>query len=248
MFAATLSIFAAYSFAPGNFKVGNIEIKRSKIASLFDPPIIPDAMAAQSMEDSVHTAKVEKDTTAQRILIIGDSMVEGIMWRLKSYCLFNGHDLKPVIWYSSSTKWYGEYDTLAYFINEYNPTYIMLVIGGNELFIPDIIEQRSPYVQRIQEMIGDKKYIWIGPPNWKKDTGINDLILKHVGEGRYFPSKNLTYKRLRDGAHPTRESASMWMDSIASWIENKSLYPIRLSIPDTVYKVTPKATLLQPLK
>lgn len=197
---------------------------------------------------SVEAYLERMDTTSQRILLIGDSMVEGLMWRFKDYAEFNGHDLKPVIWYSSSTFWYGTHDTLRYFIRTYNPTYVILVIGANELFISDIIEKRDGYTKNVIAQIGNRRFIWVGPPNWKEDTGINEMILNNVGSGRYFESKRLKFQRARDGAHPTRASAAVWADSICSWIMTRSKYPIRLNKPDLKAKGTPKATLIQPLK
>jgi len=188
------------------------------------------------------------DTSKQRILLIGDSMLEGLMRRLKDYTEYNGHDLKPVIWYSSTTEIFGRCDTLAWFVKQFNPTYVIMVLGANELFIRNIKENRDKYVKNILKQIGNRKYIWVGPPNWKDDTGINDMILENVGSKRFFPSKNLKYKRGRDGAHPVYESSYMWMDSITSYIMKKSMYKIRLDVPPQKTKKTPGATLLSPLR
>jgi hypothetical protein len=187
------------------------------------------------------------DTTSQKILLIGDSMLEGLMPRLKDYTAHNHHDLKTVIWYSSSTAYFGRSDTLKYFIKQYKPTYIMLVLGANELFVSDIIRKRKPFVKHILNQIDTINYVWIGPPNWKDDTGINDLILSSVGKRHYFPSKNLTYQRTRDGAHPTRSSSSVWMDSIAVWVMRDSQHPIKLEKPLKKNNKSGNVTLLQPL-
>ena len=192
------------------------------------------------------TAREALDTTKQRILLIGDSMLEGLMLRLKDYTEANHHDMKPVIWYGSSTKVFGTHDTLAYFIRQFKPTFIWICLGGNELFVRGIKKEREPYMKNILRQIGKCRFIWIGPPNWKEDTGINDLIVSNVGELRYFPSKNLKFQRAKDGAHPTHASASVWLDSIASWVVHKSMYPIKLDKPSSKTKKTPGATLLMP--
>jgi len=124
----------------------------------------------------------------------------------------------------------------------------MLVIGSNELFVSNIKTKRKPYVEHILKQVGDLPYIWIGPPNWKDDTGINELIVENVGKKRYFASKELKYNRCKDGAHPTHKSAAVWADSIASWIMTKSKHPFKFYTPSTERKNTPKATLLQPKK
>ena len=248
LFIATLAVLGFYSFTKIQFNIGGWEIRKSEIKdAILGDSILPIAKAAVP-RDSIKEKPTVMDTTAQRILLIGDSMLEGLMLRMRDYSEFNKHELQPVIWYSSQTEWYGQSDTLKYFIRKFKPTYVMLVIGANELFVPKIKERRDKYVKRIMGMIDTLKYIWIGPPNWKDDTGINDMIVSNVGEKRYFPSKNLTYKRFKDGAHPTHESASVWMDSIASWIMTKSQYPIMLKKPTQKRKGTPKAILLQPWK
>ena len=68
--------------------------------------------------------------------------------------------MNAVIWYSSSTLWYGSCDTLSYFVKKYNPTYVILVIGGNELFIRDV-RSRDKFVKNILRQIGNRKYFWV---------------------------------------------------------------------------------------
>lgn len=198
-----------------------------------------------------HLAGGHIDTTKQRILLIGDSMLEGLRMRLIDYCEYNGHDLDVVIWYSAQTYWYGKYDTLSYFINKHDPSYVILVLGANELFVRDIKTKRQKYVDHILKQIGQHRFVWVGPPNWADDTGINEMIVENVGKRRYFPSKDLSYKRASDGAHPTMESARMWMDSISTWIMNESMYPIKLEEPPPDFKREqryPNTELLQPLR
>ncbi len=154
--------------------------------------------------------------------------------------------MQTVIWYSSSSLWYGQCDTLQHFIKKYNPTYVVLVLGANELFIKDIKTERAKFVSNIVAQMGKLPFIWVGPPNWKDDTGINDLILQYAGESRYFPSKNLTYERTKDGAHPKRESAYKWMDSIAVFMQNKAAYKVLMTPPDTLYGKVPPTVILQP--
>ncbi|MHC1738353.1 MAG: hypothetical protein AB9882_10120 [Ignavibacteriaceae bacterium] len=193
----------------------------------------------------LHTAPVnDKNAAAQdpissidsitsspaRILIAGDSMCEGLLRRLSDYCAYNNHNLSGAIWSSSSTVGWSSHDTLKYYINKYKADYLLFVIGSNELLTPNS-KARERYIRKIEQQMAGVRSIWIGPPNWKKDKGINDLIKAIVGKDRFFPSMNLTYQRLKDGAHPTMESASSWMDSIASWIQTKSRYPLALKVP-----------------
>ncbi len=247
----TAVIISVYSFADYELKIGDYTVKKSGIKKyiLFSDTIeSPAVLNFEHLEDSAETETVVTDTASQKILLIGDSMLEGLMLRLRDYTEYNGHTMKTVIWYSSSSLWYGTSDTLSYFIKQEKPTYVILVLGANELFIRDIKNKRKKYVNKIVAQMDTIPFIWVGPPNWKDDTGINDLILDAVGKGRYFESKKLKYNRMKDGAHPTRASAVSWMDSIAVWIANESNYRIKMDMPDKRYKVSPNATLLQPKK
>jgi LysM repeat protein/lysophospholipase L1-like esterase len=185
--------------------------------------------------------------TKQRILLFGDSMIESLNKRMRQYAAENDHDVLNVIWYSSSTKWWAQHiDTLEYFINTFRPTYIIICLGANELFIKNT-QSRDTYVKQILKKVEHLPYVWVGPPNWKDDTGINDLIRKNVGEERFFPSKNYKFNRTKDGAHLTRTAATNWMDLIAQWLNNDVPEPLFMNFPNDETKMRGKNILLMPL-
>ncbi|MBQ5402823.1 MAG: SGNH/GDSL hydrolase family protein [Bacteroidales bacterium] len=243
---AVTVLLSVYSFMKPKIELGDVELKKSKIKEFIVEDTVP--IMIQGVYESEYTPRTGVDSSSQKILLIGDSMLEQFRWRLRDYCKENNHEMASVIWYSSQTEWYGTTDTLAYFIKKEKPTYIILILGANELFVKDIIAKRTPYVKHILEQIGDIPFVWVGPPNWREDTGINEMILDNVGCRRYYPSKNLTYKRYADGAHPKPESAFMWADSVASFIMTKSRYPILLNTPTKKYTGSPNSTILQPWK
>jgi len=161
------------------------------------------------------------DSTKLRVMIFGDSMLEWLSKRLCDYAMENNYDLSSVLWYSSSTKLWAETDTLQYFLDRIKPDYILLCLGSNELFVRDLAK-REKYIAKIVQQISDKPFVWISPPNWKPDTGINDLIIQAVGIDRYFDSRNLELERASDNAHPTRTAAALWADTIASWLSSSA--------------------------
>jgi len=116
----------------------------------------------------------------------------------------------------------------AYF---YTTNYIFVCLGANELYVPDIKRARRPFLKKILAEIGDIPYVWIGPPNWVEDTGINDLIEQEVENGCFYLSAHDQFERSRDGAHPTRASAHQWMDRVVKWLGEKGARPIRLVNP-----------------
>lgn len=171
------------------------------------------------------------DSTKFRIMIFGDSMLEWLSKRLCDYTMENDYDLSSVMWYSSSTKLWAETDTLQYFLDRIKPDYIMLCLGSNELFVRDL-SKREKYIAKIVQRISDRPFVWISPPNWKPDTGINELILQSVGAGRYFDSRNLELERASDNAHPTRTAAALWADTIVSWLGSSApRHPLPMNRP-----------------
>jgi len=244
----TLFLLSLYSFAPHPIKIGNLEIKQTHFKQfLLGDTTKVDALVAID----ITWKRPQLDTNSQIILLIGDSMLEQLRYAMQDYCDYNGHKLYVVMWYSSTTLYYGKSDTLKYFINKFKPTYVILVLGANELFVPNIKEKRAKYVKNILSQIDTLPFVWVGPPNWKKDSGINDLIYSFVGRNNFFPSYKFTmdpsFKRFKDGAHPTYSSAYRWMDSLAIWIENASAHPIKMKKPPFEKKKHSHLTILQPL-
>ena len=205
-----------------------------------------DTVATQEKKPN----KNEMDTTKKTILFIGDSMVECLFPRMSAYAKKNGHTFYAVVWYSATTEVYGTRTTVKEYIDKYHPDYILFSLGGNELFIRDIKENRQKFVDEIIRQFGNIPYIWIGPPNWKPDTGINDMIKSSVPEGCFYLSytPDQHYDRKKDGAHPTAASSNQWMDRICKWIMTESAHRIRLEKPADGEKARPDdLVLLQPL-
>ena len=246
LFAITLVVFSVYSFAPKSYVLFDFKIKKSKIKSLFFEPVKKTDVAAVDTSAEAQKKKMQVDSAKQKFLLIGDSMLEYLRIRLNDYAKKNGHTVETVIWYSSSSLWYGTCDTLKHFIDKYGPTYVIVSLGANELFIKDIKTNRDTMVQHIINQIGDRKYLWVGPPNWKDDTGINELIVEKAGKDHYYESKKLVMKRKKDGAHPVKESAFMWADSIADFIMKRSANKVLMVKPDTFFAKVPHTEVLQP--
>ena len=171
------------------------------------------------------------DTMPKVVLFIGDSMVEGLSPRMAAYAQASGHQLYTVIWYGSTTEKWGSTHRLRHYVDRLKPDYVMICLGGNELFVRDVERQRASAVDSIIADTRGLPFVWIGPPNWRPDTGINRLIATHVGSGRFFLSADLKLDRASDGAHPTHDASVAWMDTVARWIASQSVSPLRLDRP-----------------
>lgn len=218
----------------------DVSLKRIGLARL---PVAAIDSTATAVVDTV--PRFVTDTSAQHFLLIGDSMSEHVRVRLNDYCVKNGHSADCVIWYSATSVWYGQTDTLSWFLDKYKPTYVLINLGSNELFVDRIKEKRATYVRHIVEQLNGLSYVWIGPPNWKEDTGINELIDEIAGDGHYFDSRRLTYERASDGAHPVRSSSYNWMDSLAVYLRNDAATRIRMDYPDQYLHKAPPTQIVQ---
>ena len=241
-----LLFFAALSFWQDGISVGSLDIKTATFAQNVKELFAISAEAPVDTMTQKQEWRAPKDTTAKNILFIGDSMLEGLAPRLAAYCDKNGHTLVEVIWYSSSTLYWGQTARLTELINKFHPNYIFICLGANELYVPDIKKARRPYVKKMLAEIGDIPYVWIGPPNWDKDTGINDLLARELGRGCFYLSANDQFERSRDGAHPTRASAHRWMDRVIDWMSDNCAHPIRLDKPEVETTRASRIVVYQP--
>lgn len=226
---AFLTRDSASGSLPASLDISSLEKKVCHVSDSLPSTI-------ESMDSSVlKKADIRKrqlvDTLPKNILFIGDSMLEGLTRRFIDYADENGHQLHTVIWYSSTSEAWATTDVLKTYMEKYKPDYIVVCLCGNELFVKDI-PRREKWLRQIVERFGDIPFVWISPPNWKKDTGINEAIIRVVGKDRYFDSTHLTLERKSDHAHPTYPAAAKWMDLVAEWMQSdKVRNPIRMKTP-----------------
>ncbi len=252
LLGVAFAIFLVVSVLDVEMTIAGVPIRSSQLGHVFRQSQLraeeADSIDLDALIDSIDAGIVEIDTVPKTILFIGDSMLEGLSPRLAAYCEASGHTLYTVIWYSSTTEVWGSSGRLSQYISELNPGYVIICLGANELFVSDIARKRDKHVKTLLSEIGDIPYLWIGPPNWKADTGINDLIAANVPAGNFFVSNGMEFKRKKDGAHPTAESAIVWMDSVARWMPLHSNHPITLNPPDKKTSRPTRVFIHQPQK
>ncbi|NJL14511.1 MAG: SGNH/GDSL hydrolase family protein [Microscillaceae bacterium] len=192
----------------------------------------PDSLEAEALPE---TETVSPDTARQIILFIGDSMAQGLEIPLRQYALFNGHRLITLARQSATiVSWVGQDSTgrLRQALAENKPSYLIICLGSNELMTRGLEVYRK-YLQNIVAQIGALPFVWIGPPNWRQDNGLTDLMAEVIGTDKYFASKQLQLPRAGDGIHPTVAAYQAWADTLATWIGQESAYPILLKRPET---------------
>lgn len=168
----------------------------------------------------------------ERMLILGDSMVEVLSPELHAYAKVNGHELVPAIWYGSTTAAWAGGPELGRLLKEIDPTMVIVVLGSSELTRRSIATRR-PYIEAIARRVGARKLAWIGPPNWREDTGINDLVADVVGRDRFFLSEGLELSRKKDGIHPDTAGGHVWVSAFVSWLATESRFGLEMVQPSS---------------
>lgn len=235
LLALGLTLFTVISFAD-DLEFFGIRVKKAPIAEkLIGEYLSTEEIKLQKEaleQELAEKAKPQEnpvDSAPQVFLIFGDSMTQNLSLRLAAYARQNGHKIHAVNWDSSGTRIWAQCDTLDQLIRRFNPTFIFVSLGSNELYIKHLDNYRG-YVRSILSKIDTIPYIWIGPPNWKPDEGINDMIQEETAPGSFFLSAGIELPRKSDQIHPTREGAATWVDSIVRWIP-KSAHPIVMDFP-----------------
>lgn len=174
----------------------------------------------------------KNDTTGERVLLIGDSEAGGLRYPLNDYCNQNGHQFVASLeWNSSTILNFGYSEKVDILIDEYKPTFIIFVVGLNELFATDL-SAREKAAQKFRDKLGNIEFLWVGPANFDEDKGINDVFKKVAGEDRFFMSKELVLPRGKDKRHPSVKGYKLWMTSIANFIQTNPVYPFKFDPPE----------------
>ena len=219
--------------------------------------VISDSILKQNLKDSIFKLENEKylflkpgstpvDTRdgVERVLLLGDSQLEGLRSPVSSYCAKNGHVLlASAVYYGSSTKQWGSTDTLEYFLKLYKPSVVFFAIGLNELFVMDL-DNRVTYIKNIIKKFEDYhvRYYWIGPSPWTKDKGIITTMRDAVGE-YFFASHELDLERASDGRHPSKKASKIWFDKVAVSCTKKGVLDLSKHV-DTLPKIKYDKTII----
>ena len=222
IFFVTFSALFFYAKSPVGVTFAHQLLKKIDL----ELPTTADTMQTVAVVEE----KVMPDSTSQRFLFVGDSMVEPLAFRWYDYCKESGDTMYAVTWYGSTTMaWSGE--TLDYYLEKVRPTFVIYCLGSNELYSKNM-KVVNENLSKMLSKAGDLPCIFIGPPNIKPDNGLNDEIAKVFGKKRYFNSQTIEMERSKDHLHPTVAGARVWMDEIANWMRSDScIHPLVLVTP-----------------
>jgi acyl-CoA thioesterase-1 len=96
-------------------------------------------------------------------------------------------------------------------VDRHRPDLVLVNLGTNEVFVP-APKSLVSRIRAIVHRIGRRDCIWIGPPTWKGDKGLVDVLRDNAAPCRFFDSSNLGLERLKDGIHPTDKGGEQWAE------------------------------------
>lgn len=234
----TIGLFFIYDHQSEQFASDPI-LKKSQMSQYLTdtPPHTPEVQdIAEDVEKILDEVEVDSskivDTTRQHILMIGDSMAggAGLQYGFSIICQFNQHRLTVKHQSSSTTQIWSQERKVEKFVQEFQPTYIIIALGSNELFVRDAPD-RAAFVKDMLAQTKGIRTIWVGPPNWREDSGLNKMLEETLPETQFFSSKDLTLPRQADGIHPNIQGSLIWSQAVSEWINQESQHKIVLNIP-----------------
>ena len=90
-------------------------------------------------------------------------------------------------------------------------------------------------LDKIVNAIGEKPFLWIGPPSWpghSEGIDFNNWLAENLGEGNFFSSIDLDLPRQsKSNPHPTRQGIEKWIDEVIVWMPEHSV--IKLPVKNT---------------
>jgi acyl-CoA thioesterase-1 len=96
---------------------------------------------------------------------------------------------------------------------KHSPDLVILTLGANDVFVPYPSSLASSVRSIARKMSGGgRACYWIGPPVWKKDTGIVAVIKQNAAPCKVFDASYMTIARAGDGIHPTDRGGVTWAD------------------------------------
>lgn len=167
---------------------------------------------ATAVEEPAEAGAPLPSLAGKTVLHVGDSMVGG-SWGLTRALeqKFSAEGAKLVRDYkvSESIVSYDKSPKLKDLLARHQPDIVILTLGTNDVFVP-YPASMAGNVQNIVKRIGNRECYWMGPPTWKPDTGIVQVLRDNVAPCKFFDSSNLKLQRSGDGIHPTDRGGAEW--------------------------------------
>ena len=168
--------------------------------------------------------------SGKTVLHVGDSMVGGNFGLTKALdARFTGEGAKFIRDYkvSESIVSYDKSPKLKDLIAKHRPDIVIITLGTNDVFVP-YPAAMIPNVKSIVSRVGARECYWMGPPTWKPDTGIVEVLRENVAPCKFYDASALQLQRAGDGIHPTDRGGAEWATSFWTFFRPGAAAPMGL--------------------
>ncbi len=165
-----------------------------------------------------------RDLHGKTVLHAGDSMVGGNGGLAKGLsAIFKAQGARFVrdAEVAVSIRKYSQAPRFRRLLEHYQPDIVILTLGANDVFLPSP-DYFAPYVESIVKAVGARECYWVGPPTWKPDTGIVNVIREHAGRCKFFDSSHLDLARAKDHIHPSDSGGEEWASQFWAFFQGKT--------------------------
>jgi len=193
------------------------------LAASIEAPVSSDAgpapaPAPEAPAPVAAAAPVAPSLAGKTVLLVGDSMVggsQGLTRALQQRFEAEGAHFVRDYKVSESIVSYDKSSKLKDLVARHHPDVILLTLGANDVFVPFPAALTGNVQSIAKRMAGDgtPDCYWLGPPTWKPDTGIVQVLRDNVAPCKFFDASALTLQRAADGIHPTDRGGAEWAKS-----------------------------------
>lgn len=165
--------------------------------------------------------------TGKTVLHVGDSMVGGNFGLTRALDQrFSAEGARFIRDYkvSESIVSYDHSPKLKTLIEKHRPDIVIITLGTNDVFVP-YPASMAGNVQNIVKRVGARECYWMGPPTWKPDTGIVQVLKDNVAPCKFYDSSSLKLQRAGDGIHPTDRGGAEWATSFWTYFRGGASVP-----------------------
>jgi len=165
--------------------------------------------------------KIREDT---RLLLVGDSMAEGLGPHLKSLSTEQGVPYVGAGVRGSTVSDWVHSLWLESTLHEFQPNLILVSLGTNDAFTNYSPEQVAGHVRELlAKMPSDAEVVWIGPPllpSTYARRSPNGLIVDTIEDEapHWFDSEAWVIPRGPDDLHPTAHGYAGWAGAIWDYL------------------------------
>ncbi len=177
------------------------------------------ALGATALAATLATPAGVRLGPGDRVLLIGDSLAQGLRAPLKKLAEQSGVEFASEAEQGTRVEQWGNRALLA--VDREAPSVVLISLGTNDEAVPSA-EHRAMFAARAQALTaeimarGPRAVVWIIPPDMPFSREATEQIAQGIeGSGAIvFDSRGLEIDRGPDNIHPTIEGTAGWAATI----------------------------------